>query len=452
MRYHRKPMLGILLLALALTAQVSAQPISGRAGTVNNAIHGVTSGSPGGGTYAAISGNGRYVIFESYAGDLVPGQVDDSWDVFAHNLDNHSFARISITSRGAPVYNPGDYTSSPSVSNTGRYIAFMSRSDDLVANDDNGMPDIFLRDRSASTTVLISAGMDGQAGNGQSFTPAVSDDGRYVAFQSFASNLVPADTNEAMDVFLRDMQTGETRRISVTETGEQGSEPSEYGFPSVSISGDGRYVAFSYQYLPVENQPTMFGPSVYLYDRQAGTIRWVSYGSMPSLSTNGSWLLFVTTEPLVPADGNNAADVYLLNRSTGGFERISMTNNGSEAAFQEIYTPASISDDGRFVAFESNGSLVRNIGEGISHIYLRDRLHQTTMLVSRAIDGGPANDESHHPAISASGDTVAFDSNASNLVENDTNNTGDVFTFTRAAQGLYFGERTYYLPWVIQGE
>jgi Tol biopolymer transport system component len=157
-------------------------------------------------------------------------------------------------------------------------------------------------------------------------------------------------------------------------------------------------------------------------------------------------LLFVTSEPLIPEDDNNTPDLYLLDRAADAYERISLPRTSMEASVQEITSPAGISDDGRFVVFESNAALVRGVGEGTANIYLRDRLGRTTFLVSRAVDGSPADGESHYPSISGDGRMVAFNSFASNLVENDTNASSDVFVFNRTDPGLFFDNVEYYLP------
>jgi Tol biopolymer transport system component len=128
----------------------------------------------------------------------------------------------------------------PSISADGRYVAFYSVASDLVAGDTNGTPDVFVRDRQAGTTKRVSISSTGTVGNGDSLDPSISADGRYVAFFSYASDLIADDTNAGSDVFVRDRQAGTTRRVSISSTGTQGNGASD----SLSISADGRYVAF----------------------------------------------------------------------------------------------------------------------------------------------------------------------------------------------------------------
>ena len=203
---RRRLILGGILFILLLIAQ----PAFARNQRVGQSLAGpmerISAGSTGsgGGSYTAISATGRYVAFESAAGDLAPGIISGSWDVYVHDQQTGLLERESTRSGGAAVYNPGDYTSPPTLSADGRFVAFMSRAENLVSNDGNRWPDIFIHDRSANTTQLVSAAPNGRSGNDASYTPVISADGRFVAFQSFASNLVSGDTNNTMDVFIRD--------------------------------------------------------------------------------------------------------------------------------------------------------------------------------------------------------------------------------------------------------
>jgi len=186
----------------------------------------------------SISADGRYVAFQSYASNLVPGDTNEVGDVFVHDRLTGQTTRVSVASDGTEG---NDYSRRPSISADGRYVAFASLASNLVPGDTNGTWDVFVHDRLTGQTTRVSVASGGAQGNSGSWCPSISADGRYVAFQSYASNLVPGDTNGVLDVFVHDRLTGQTTRVSVASDGTQGDS---YSFGS-SISADGRYVAFS---------------------------------------------------------------------------------------------------------------------------------------------------------------------------------------------------------------
>lgn len=167
----------------------------------------------------AISAYGRYVAFHTFAGNLVPGDTNASADVFVHDLVTGHTQRVSVDSAGAEA----DKASfGPSISGDGRYVAFNSDATNLVPDDTNQATDAFVHDLVTGQTQRVSVDSAGAAQASSGFDPAppaISEDGRYVAFDSDASNLVPSDTNEAQDVFVHDVVTGQTRRVSVNSAG-----------------------------------------------------------------------------------------------------------------------------------------------------------------------------------------------------------------------------------------
>src|SRR5947199_269171 len=197
---------------------------------------------------SALSADGRFVAFDSAATDLVAADTNGVSDVFVHDRQTGATERVSVASGGAQ----GDGSSGligfafpPPLSADGRFIAFVSSATTLVAGDTNGAADVFLTARQAGTTRLCSAGSGGGAhgtGHRRGFTlfPALSADGRFVAFQSAATNLVAGDTNGATDVFVHDRQTGTTERMSVASGGAQGNGSSA----GPALSAAGRFVAF----------------------------------------------------------------------------------------------------------------------------------------------------------------------------------------------------------------
>ncbi|MEN6642914.1 MAG: Ig-like domain-containing protein [Armatimonadia bacterium] len=186
---------------------------------------------------SSISANGRYVAFYSRARNLVAGDTNCYPDVFVHDCTTGSTTRVSVATGGAQANGDSDR---PSISADGRYVAFVSEASNLVAGDTGDFQDVFLHDRTTGTTTRVSVATGGAQANGHNFDPSISADGRYVAFSSWGSNLVAGDTNERDDVFVHDRTTGTTTRVSVATGGAQGDSTS--GYPS--ISANGRYVAF----------------------------------------------------------------------------------------------------------------------------------------------------------------------------------------------------------------
>ena len=269
----------------------------------------------------------------------------------------------------------------PSISADGRYVAFASVASNLVANDTNGTTDVFVRDRQAGTTRRVSISSTGTQGNGGSYYPSISADGRYVAFESDATNLVASDTNGTTDIFVRDRQAGTTRRVSISSAELQGNGGSYYP----SISADGRYVAFD------------------------------------SDATN-----------LVANDTNGTRDVFVRDRQAGTTTRVSISS--AELQGNSYSYAPSISADGRYVAFQSDATnLVANDTNGTSTSSCATAEPGTTRRVSISSAGTQGNGNSDSPSISADGRYVAFHSDATNLVADDTNGASDVFVRDRQA-------------------
>ena len=272
------------------------------------------SGSYGG----SLSADGRYVAFGSWASDLVPGDTNTTGDVFVHDRETDASRRVSVNSAGAQGNSDsGDAT----LSADGRYVAFGSTASNLVPGDWNGSQQVFVHDRQTGETRRVSVNSAGEQGNSVSYASTLSADGRYVAFVSDSSNLVPGDTNRREDVFVHDRQTGETRRVSVDRAGAQGNSNSY----SPTLSADGRYVAFD------------------------------------SAATN-----------LVPGDTNGYSDVFVHDRQTGETRRASVDSTGGQG--NSVSFSSTLSADGRYVAFESYASnLVPGDTNGTYDVFVHDR-------------------------------------------------------------------------------
>ncbi len=433
---------GILLTCSALLfSNAGAQSLSVNQYSSMERISAGGDGSQGGGTTSSISSDGRFIAFESIASDLLPGTIDDSRDVIIRDRNvDRLFVRASVSYNQQITYNPGIYSSPPVISGDGLSVAFMSMAEDLVEDDENGLPDIFVHKSDGSTT-LVSVGRNGNPANGDSYMPAISADGRYVVFQSFANNLTNNDRNRSIDIYLRDLVEQETELISITEAGLQGDDEAEYGFSSVAVSDDGRYVAFSYDRLPIPGHPSNGGPYVYVRDRQVNSLRMIAQGQYPTLSGNGRYLVFLSSDQLVLEDQNNSLDVYLYDQQLQRFERISVTHSGAEVPDQWITSAPDVSADGRYVVFQSSyDGLTPADNNDLSDIFLRDRMLNKTILISGGVNGTSGNGESYHPRINDEGTLVTFSSWASDLVENDTNDRVDVFAMNLSELGLVPGQ------------
>jgi Tol biopolymer transport system component len=342
-------------------------------------------------------------------------------------------ARVSLVSV-APDGDEGDGSSfGPSISADGRYVAFASSADTLVAGDTNGAEDVFVSDRVGGRVSRVSVSSDGLQGDRDSYDPAISADGRYVAFASFATTLIQDDTNNELDVFVHEVSTGLTTPVSVASSGTQGDAPSL----APAISGDGRLVAFESDagtLVPDDRNGT---EDVFVHDVGTGHTTRVSVGpggaeaENPSfgaaLSADGSTVGFESfSARLVPDDTNHALDVFVRDLAAGRTSRVSVAPDGMQSD-DRSYSP-SLSADGRWVAFASFAStLAPGGGGGILHVFVHDRDTGTTELVSVDSDGTPANALSFTPSVSADGRFVAFPSEAANLVPGDTNQARDIF-------------------------
>jgi Tol biopolymer transport system component len=331
-----------------------------------------------------ISANGRYVVFSSGSAGLVPRDTNRRQDAFLRDRNTGRTTRVSVSSsgrQGKAARDPFGGSAAEAISAGGRYILFRSDAPNLVSGDTNGVQDIFIRDRKTHRTTRVSIGGGGRQANGPSDFAVLSPNGRYVAFSSGASNLVPGDTNRAPDVFVRDRAKGTTQRISVSSRARQANRESEQS----AISADGRYVAFE------------------------------------SGASN-----------LVPGDTNATTDVFVRDRRTGRTTRVSVNSRGKQGTGDRTHNGSngpSISADGRYVAFHSGASnLVPHDTNRTMDIFMHDRVTGNTQRVSVSSSGAQANGENiGAPRISADGRYVAFASMASNLIPRDVNDITDAF-------------------------
>jgi len=282
-----------------------------------------SSGAQGNGTsgYPAISPDGRFVVFSSAASNLVTGDTNGRWDVFVHDRWTGATERASIANSGAQGNADAGWAS---VSADGRFVAFYSGASNLITGDTNGTLDVFVRDRLAGTTELVNVPIGGPQFNMQTWGGSISGDGRYVAFVSAASNLVAGDTNNAWDAFLRDRQLGTTACISANQNGLPGNGTSYPPF----LSADGRFASFSSG--ASDLVPGITNGGIFVRDLRAGTTEYASLstaGVLPngacefsSISAMGRYVVFrADATNLVANDTNNVTDIFLHDRLAGGF-------------------------------------------------------------------------------------------------------------------------------------
>lgn len=324
----------------------------------------------------AISGDGRFVVFASSATNLVTADKNQAVDVFLRDRAAGTTERVSVAGRKTEA---NGESWRPAVSPDGRFVAFASYADNLVANDTNFVSDVFLRDRQAGTTERVSLSSSEQQADNNSESPAVSADGRFVAFGSSASNLVDFDTDGAADVFLRDRQAGTTEGVSiVAPSAEFGSHSG-----SPSISADGRYVAFDSWEPNLVPDDTNNSFDVFVRDRVTGGVERVSVDNAgvqgndwslgPSINADGRFVAFHSfAGNLVTGDGNFDYDIFVHDRLAHTTVRASVNTSGGEGGFQLASLNASLSADGHAVAFESEAGLVPQESEFPVDVFVHD--------------------------------------------------------------------------------
>lgn len=327
----------------------------------------------------AMSRGGRFVAFSSNAGNLVPGVGQMGTQVYMRDVVEGVTVLVSANARGRPA---NLTASSAAVSADGSLVAFISDATNLVPGGGaGGANNLYVRDTRTGALTLADVGIDGRPGAGSygiSGPPAMTADGRWLAFVSDAGNLVAGDTNDSFDVFLRDRQTGRTVLVSTTPAGG----PSAGGgyYDATAISDDGRLVAFA-----------------------------------------------SNARDLVPGDTNGRHDVFVRDVRAGRTERISIGTGGAQMTDDSRWM--AMSADGRLVAFQSDATnLVPGDTNGRADIFVRDRVAGATVRASVAADGAQArNGGTGVPAISADGRFVTFQSATADLVPRDTNRLLDIF-------------------------
>lgn len=457
----------------ALNVSITALPLNAVGVTDRSSVAGNWLEANGGSPSGTMSPDGRFVAFVSGASNLVPDDTNAFQDVFVRDTCRGapagctpSTSRISLASDGSQGNSD---SSTPASGASGRFIAFSSLSTNLASGDTNAAADLFLRDtcNGASgctpSTILVSVASGGGAASGASYYPAVSADGRFVAFASSAVNLVAGDTNGKDDVFVRDTCTGassctpSTVRVSVASDGSQAAGDST--FPA--ISANGRLVSFVGTAADLVAGDTNGIDDIFVRDTCIGAsgctpstarvsvdsagLQALGQSFLPRISGNGRHVVFSSwAANLVADDTGNLHDVFVRDTCFGATGactpstvRVSVTSSGAQADAPSggpATQGASISADGRFVAFGSRATnLVANDTNNAFDVFLRDTCAgasgctPTTIRPSVALDGAQSTDRSDQPVLSADGRLLLFVSPSTRFLPGDTNSDNDVF-------------------------
>ena len=369
---------GVLALGASVPSAFGAS-IAERTSRVSVAPGGAAA--DGGSSHPSLSPAGLLAVFDSAAANLAAGDGNGSVrDVFVRDLGSQATSLVSVGLGGAPADGPSER---PVVSGGARQVVFTSLATNLVAGDMNDRRDVFARS-GGGPIVPVSLTDDERQGNGASFEPDVSRDGRRVVFTSLASDLVPNDLNGVEDVFVRDLEAGTTRRVSELAGG-------------VGFSGRSR---------------------------------------APAISPDGGWVCFESTaSDVVPGDDNKVPDVFLAELATGTIRLVSVSSrerHQNRAVEPGFVTACDVSSEGRFVAWDSDATnLVPRDLNRDSDVFVRDVLGGRTSLVSRASTGEQGNNDSYFPSVSENGRYVSFSSFARNL-----------WTFDRGDEDVFVHDRT----------
>lgn len=421
-----------VLMIFGLVLPAGAAP--GDTTRVSVSSDGVEGNDDSGQTYAngkpSISDDGRYIAFWSDATNLVPDDTNGNTDIFVHDLQTGSTERVSVATGGLEVHG---HSFDPAISGNGRYVAFASWANDLVSGDTNGR-DIFVHDRVNNTTERVSVDSDENEANAFSMDPAISDDGNFVAFVSAASNLVSGDNNYHWDIFVRDRSAGTTERVSIAAIDDYDHTAASQ---EPSISDDGRYVAFgSHDSTLVPDDNNGFY-DIFVFDRQTDTTTLVSVSTDgtksnqdcqdPFISGDGKYVAFVSSSTNLAAGLVVTNEKIFVRDLEAGTTEVVSVDSGGIVSTQQAFRP-SISDDGQIVAFDSSGNdLVDSDSNGFRDVFVHDRDTGETTLESVSSAQAQGNGDSFNAWIASDGTRIVFVSESTDLIPNDNNDDMDVF-------------------------
>ena len=426
------PVLGLLL---AVPGAAASTPASGSTlERISVREDGNQLTQPSG--FSSIAAGGSAIAFLSDASTLVPGDTNSAGDVFVYDRDTKKVERVSVSSGGDQLLGPYGEDTHTDISANGRWVVFSTSSPGLVEGDSNGTGDVFVHDRAAHTTTLVSAAPDGTPGNGASFEGVISDSGRYVGFQSVATNLsdvrLPDTPAPVVRSYVRDLTTGKIRLVGVSSEGV----PANNHTTGISLSADGRYAAFDSPATNLVPGDSNNRSDVFVRDLFLERTRRISLSSKEaqakggssesSISGDGRYVAFMSDAPnLVAGDTNRKLDVFVRDLLKGTTRRVSVSSSGSQANGMSFFPHLAAARP--VVVFVSRASNLVKPASSLDHIYRHNWETGRTIRVDGTPSGVPGNDISYRPDVSSSGRLITFSSRASNLVPRDTNDVSDVF-------------------------
>lgn len=377
-----------------------------------------------------ISQDGQYVAFATTSSDIVAGDTNGAADIFVRDMSTNVTVMASLANDGTQI--PASTGDGFVISANGRYVVFNTNYSGVVSGDTNNVTDIFVRDLKNNTTERISVTSTGAQANKASARFDISATGRYVVFDSLASNLSANDTNSNRDIFVRDREKGTTTLLSKDSMGAVGNGLSA----SPSISCDGAHIAFYSTSTNLSVNDTNGKPDIFLVDRVSddavSNITPLANGSSdgPEMSCNGESIVFESSASnLVANDTNGLTDIFSYNTVDDVHTRVSVSSSGVEmnSGYASL-RGKSIDFSGRYVAFASNATnLVASDTNGQFDVFLHDMKDGTTQIISKRSSTVQTNKETFYYALSLDGRGIVFTTSDSGLVSSDTNTVADVF-------------------------
>jgi Tol biopolymer transport system component len=394
----------------------------------------VTRGQAGGHANGAsrspvTSADSRYVAYSSVASNLVVGDDNDASDVFCYDAESGMTLLVSHAADGTPA---SGKSHGPAISTTGRYVAYQSAAGDLAGADETRRTvDVFRYDSITDATILVSRPTTRGNKYEGSRLASISGNGRWVAYASTSGSIAMHDTNRRSDVFVFDASTEETARVSLDLDGSQRRGDSY----DPALSSNGRFLAYTFK--PAGRHPgaiyryNLDTKRTVLVSHSSRGVRGNRHSSQPSISGDGHLVAYRSAaDNLILDDTNGYPDVFMFNAKTGRTALMSYASDGGPANGRSA--APSLSLDGQFIAFQSVASnLTTDDGRKRSNIYEQFLQVGFTVLISESRSAAPPNGASTSPSISGDGFAVVFSSRASNLVAGDTRQI-DIFRNSRA--------------------
>jgi hypothetical protein len=361
----------------------------------------------------SISGNGQYVAFASNADNLVPSDTNSVTDVFVKDVQTGAITRVSVASDGTQANNE---SLDPTISSSGRYVVFESFATNIGGNPNGSTEEVYMHDMQTGTTSLISDAPDGTPADHGADNPSVTSDGRYVVFRSYSDNLVSGVPFANLEIFEKDTQTGNVYLLSKSASSVEANASS--GLPKISC--DGNSVVFTSH---ATNLPGYAGNStdVYLDDLSNGgnqisniTANGNAGGDSPNISCDGNSIVFDSSSTNLVSGDTESGGVFEYNRSIGSYSLVSVRSNGSQLSTSSYAQYPATSNDGRYTVFttvSSSGSLDSYPTNSTGGLYVHDNVTGTTKVVAINQYGITVGDGGTLPVISGDGTEVAFTAN-----------------------------------------